>query len=79
MLLNAPATDVPIPTPSVKAAAGLDRFLLGVVGYLRHPDEYLPARISVVVPVREMRFDGDAGLTAFTDPVDCPSAVPRCC
>ncbi len=24
------------------ASAGLDRFLLGVVGYLRHPDEYLP-------------------------------------
>ncbi len=35
---NAPATDaISIPTPSVKAApAGLDRFLLGVVGYLRH-------------------------------------------
>ncbi len=28
---------------SVKAASHrLDRFLLGVVGYLRHPDEYLP-------------------------------------
>ncbi len=46
-----------IPIPSLKAASRrLDRVLLGMVGDLRHPDEYLLARISRGRTVRELCF-----------------------
>ncbi len=69
-----------IPIPSLKAASRrAGRVLLGMVGDLRYPDEYLPRRISRGRTVRELCFGMVLGLTRQPGSCGLYSVVTLCC